>query len=137
MAELKTQQNEGDVDAFLASVDNATRREDAIAVRKMMAEVTGEPGSMWGDAIVGFGHYSYRYATGREGEWFKVGFSPRKQNLTLYLMTGFEDHTDTLDRLGKHSLGKSCLYIKRLADIDPDVLRELVTESFERPAAGE
>lgn len=137
MAELKTKKNDGDVDAFLASVENQTRREDSVEVRRLMTEVTGEPGSMWGGTIVGFGEYRYRYATGREGEWFKVGFSPRKQNLTIYLMTGFERHSDLLADLGKHSIGKSCLYINRLSDVDLAVLRRLIANSFVENALGE
>ncbi|HSK22636.1 MAG TPA: DUF1801 domain-containing protein [Egicoccus sp.] len=131
MAEPKTQQNDGDVDAFLAAVEHDQRREDAIAVRRLMAEVTGEPGAMWGDAIVGFRPYHYRYDSGREGDWPAVGFSPRKQQLVVYLMTGFEPHPELMARLGKHSTGKSCLYIKRLSDIDLDVLRDLVAASVE------
>lgn len=84
---------------------------------------------MWGDSMIGFGSYHYKYASGREGEWFLVGFAPRKQNLTLYIMAGFEQYDALMARLGKHSTGKSCLYIKRLADIDQAVLRELVSQS--------
>ena len=129
MAELKTQRNDGDVDAFIDSIDDERKREDARAIRSMMADVTGDEGAMWGSAIVGFGSYDYRYASGREGTWFKVGFSPRKQNLTLYIMSGFDDYEPMLERLGKHSTGKSCLYIKRLEDVDPVVLRDLVSRS--------
>lgn len=129
MAELKTQRNDGDVDAFLAGVENDTRREDARAVRRIMAEVTGDDGSMWGDSIVGFGTHNYRYASGREGEWFQVGFSPRKQNLVLYVMDGFEERAKLLRELGKHKTGKSCLYVNRLSDVDTHVLRQLVEAS--------
>ncbi len=129
MAELKTQRNEDDVDAFLDAIDDERRRADAKAIREMMAEVTGDAGAMWGGSIVGFGSYHYTYASGREGDWFKVGFSPRKQNLTLYIMSGFDAYEPMLGRLGKHSTGKSCLYVKRLEDIDSDVLRELVEAS--------
>jgi hypothetical protein len=86
---------------------------------------------MWGTSIVGFGRYRYRYASGREGEWFVVGFSPRKQNLTLYIMDGFGEYDRLLDRLGKHSTGKACLYLKRLDDADPEVLRALIAHSVE------
>lgn len=129
MAELKTQRNEDDVDAFLDAIDDERKREDAKAIREMMAEVTGDDGAMWGTSIVGFGSYHYTYATGREGDWFKVGFSPRKQNLTLYIMSGFDEYGPMLERLGKHSTGKSCLYVKRLSDVDTDVLRDLVETS--------
>ena len=94
-----------------------------------MEEVTGEKAVMWGDSIVGFGTYHYVYASGREGDWPVTGFAPRKQALTLYIMSGFDQYDELLARLGKHSTGKSCLYIKRLSDVDVDVLRELVAES--------
>jgi Domain of unknown function (DU1801) len=129
MAELKTQANDGDVDAFLDRVPDPQRRADAVAVRKLMADVSGQPGQMWGDSIVGFGQQHLRYSSGRELDWFVVGFSPRKQNMTIYLTEGFEAHQALLDRLGPHSLGKSCLYVKRLDDVDIDVLRELVGAS--------
>ena len=129
MAELKTQRNQDDVDAFLDAIDDERKREDSKALREMMAEVTGDDGAMWGTSIVGFGSYHYTYATGREGDWFKVGFSPRKQNLTLYIMSGFDEYEPMLERLGKHSTGKSCLYVKRLSDVDTDVLRDLVETS--------
>jgi hypothetical protein len=131
MAEPKTKRNDGDVATFLASVPDPGRRADAEAVCELMAEVTGEPPTMWGAAIVGFGSKHYRYASGREGDWPVVGLSPRKQSLTLYLMDGFDHHGDLLDQLGKHSLGKSCLYIKRLSDVDVSVLRRLVEASVQ------
>lgn len=129
MAELKTKPNDGDVDAFLASVTDEGKRADSQSLRALMAEVTGDPGAMWGSSIVGFGSYSYRYASGRTGEWFAVGFSPRKQNLTLYIMDGFDGYEELLGKLGKHSTGKSCLHLKRLDDVDTDVLRKLVEAS--------
>ncbi|MET1003626.1 MAG: DUF1801 domain-containing protein [Acidimicrobiia bacterium] len=129
MATIKTVRNDGDVGAFLASVADETRRNDAIAICKMMRGVTRKKPEMWGDAIVGFGTHSYRNARGDENDWFVVGFSPRKQNLTVYIVNGFDDYTDLLADLGPHSTSKSCLYIKRLADVDQKVLRELVTAS--------
>lgn len=137
MAENKTQKNDGDVDAFLASVEHQTRREDAQRVCAIMREVTGSEPSMWGDSIVGFGEYHYRYATGREGEYFRVGLSPRKQNLTLYFMVGFEGLDDLLDRLGPHKTTVSCLHITRLDRVDEDVLAELIRRSWESAAMGE
>jgi hypothetical protein len=128
VAELKTQKNDASVEAFLHTVDEK-RREDCFALLKLMDEVTGAPAKMWGSAIVGFGEYHYKYASGREGDWMLVGFSPRKQNLTLYIMSGFDRYDELLGKLGKHSVGKSCLYIKRLADVDTDVLRQLVEAS--------
>lgn len=127
MAELKTKPNDGDVEAFLAAVPDARRRSDSLVLLDLFRTVTGAPPKMWGTAIVGFGDYHYAYASGREGDWFVTGFSPRKQNLTLYCMGGYEPHGAVLARLGKHKLGKGCLYINRLQDVDLDVLRELIT----------
>ena len=129
MAEMKTTETEASVDKFLESVSDPQRREDCERVRALMREATGGDGKMWGDSIVGFGSYHYRYESGREGDWFLTGFSPRKSNLTLYIMAGFDRYDELLARLGKHSTGKSCLYVKRLADVDKSVLRELITAS--------
>jgi hypothetical protein len=131
MAELKTARNDGDVDAFIEAVEDDTKREDCRTLRALMEEITEDAGAMWGTSIVGFGTHHYRYASGRENDWFKVGFSPRKQNLTLYIMDGFDGYQEILLRLGKHSTGKSCLYLKRLSDIDMDVLEELITRSVD------
>ena len=131
MAELKTKKNEASVDDFINSVENEKKRADSFAIINLMQEVTGEEPAMWGDSIVGFGSYTYKYASGRTGDWMMVGFSPRKQNLTLYIMPGFEQYDKLLNRLGKHKLGKSCLYIKKLEDVDQNVLRELVKQSVE------
>ena len=129
MTELKTKRNDASVEAFLSTVENQQKRQDSFALLELMKEVTGEPPKMWGDSIVGFGSYHYKYASGREADWMLSGFSPRKQNLTLYIMAGFEHYDDLLKRLGKHSTGSSCLYIKKLNDIDLHVLRELVAQS--------
>jgi hypothetical protein len=94
-----------------------------------MKEVTGEEPKMWGDSIVGFGAYHYKYASGREGDWFLAGFSPRQQNLTLYIMAGFDNYEALLNQLGKFKTGKSCLYVNKIADVNPDVLQELVKQS--------
>ena len=131
MAELKTKANDGDVEAFLASVEDDGRRQDARDVLALMADVTGEEPRMWGDSIVGFGTYTYRYASGRTGEWMATGFSPRKQALTLYIMSGFEGYDAFMDRLGTYKTGKSCLYVKRLDDVDLEVLRALIAASVE------
>ena len=130
MAELKTQKNDANVEDFLNHVSDARKREDCLAL-DLMRDVTGEEPAMWGTSIVGFGSYHYKYASGREGDWFLAGFAPRKRDLTLYIMAGFERHEEFLAKLGKHKTGKSCLYIKRLADIDPTVLKELVSASVE------
>ena len=131
MSEPKTKENDGDVLAFLNSVPDEQKRRDALQVMVMMQEVTGEEPRMWGDSIVGYGKYSYKYASGREGEWPLVGFSPRKQDLTLYIVSGFDNFDDLREKLGKHKVGKSCLYIKRLADVNPEVLREMIRDSAE------
>lgn len=131
MAELKTQRNNGDVRAFLATVEHNQRREDSLTVLELMEEITGEPAKMWGESIVGFGSYQYKYANGRDGEWFVVGFAPRKQALTLYIMSGFEAYDSLLENLGKFKTGKACLYIKKLTDVDMNTLRELITQSVE------
>ena len=134
MPELKTKPNDGDVQAFLAPGADEGRRGDAV-VCSLMEEITGEPPTMWGSSLVGFGRYRYRYGSGREGEWFVVGFSPRKQNLTLYIMDGFAAYQELLGRLGKHSTGKACLYLKRLDDADHEVLRSLIAQSVEHVRA--
>lgn len=122
--------DDGDVDAFLASVSDERRRADARTLVSLMAEVTGEEPRMWSGSIVGFGSYHYVYESGREGDWAAVGFSPRKASTTVYLMEGFDGYADLLARLGPHSTGKSCLYLKRLDDVDLDVLREMVRRSY-------
>ncbi|HUW09134.1 MAG TPA: DUF1801 domain-containing protein [Anaerolineae bacterium] len=129
MAELKTQKNESSVEAFLSAVEHGKRRADGFAILELMREVTGEEPAMWGTSIVGFGTYRYRYASGREAEWMLAGFSPRKQNMTLYIMDGFDQYKELLSRLGKYRAGKSCLYISKLEDVDSGVLRELVQQS--------
>lgn len=131
MAELKTKKNEASVATFLANVEPVRKREDAQQICALMQEATGAEPKMWGDTIIGFGDYTYQYESGRTGEWMLVGFSPRKQNLTLYIMPGFEHYEDLLARLGKHKTGKSCLYINKLADVDLTVLQELITQSVE------
>lgn len=129
MAELKTQKTDESVDYFLNQVADEKKREDSFKIKELMAEVTGEEPKMWGSSIVGFGEYHYCYESGREGDWFLTGFSPRKRNLSLYIMAGFEDYEDLLSRLGKYKTGKACLYINKLEDVDQQVLRELVSAS--------
>jgi hypothetical protein len=136
MAELKTQPTDESVEAFLNAIPDETRRKDCFTLLGMMQQATGAPPVMWGEAIVGFGDYHYSYASGRQGDWFQVGFSPRKQNLTLYLMTGFDQYESLLAGLGKHSTSKSCLYIKRLSDIDMPTLQQLIRLSVEHIAGG-
>jgi hypothetical protein len=102
-----------------------------LAVLQLMAEVTGAEPKMWGDSIIGFGNYHYKYASGREGDWFLAGFAPRKQNLTLYIMAGFDGYEALMASLGKYKTGKSCLYIKKLEDVDTAVLKQLIKQSVE------
>ena len=132
MSNLKTTRNDGDVRAYLESVGNKQRRQDALTMLELMREITGEEAEMWGESIVGFGSYRYRYASGRQGDWFLTGFAPRKQALTLYIMPGFERCKALLAKLGKHKIGKSCLYINKLADVDRDVLKEIIAASVEQ-----
>jgi hypothetical protein len=127
----KTVPTDKSVDAFIDQVQDERKREDSRTIMKLMNRVTNEAPVMWGTSIVGFGSYHYRYESGREGDMPIVGFSPRAQNLTLYIMDGFDEYNLLLEKLGKHKTGKSCLYIKRLEDVDMDVLERLVTESVE------
>jgi hypothetical protein len=124
-ADLKTKATTGSVSKFLDSLDDA-RAAECKELVEMMREATGAEPKMWGSAIVGFGDYHYAYESGREGDFFQVGFSPRKGALTLYIVRGYENHADLLAKLGKHTTGKSCLYIKKLADVDRTVLRQLI-----------
>jgi hypothetical protein len=127
----KTQPTGADVEKFLAAVPDSNRREDARTLCSLLSEVTGEPPVMWGSSIIGFGTYRYRYESGHEGTSPLAGFSPRKANLVIYLIGGFEErHHRLLAKLGPHKTGKGCLYLKRLADVDLDVLRDLVDRSI-------
>ena len=132
---MSTQQKTGPTDAdvtdFLVKVEDAEKRADCQSLVDLMKRVTGHQPQLWGGSIIGFGNYHYKYASGREGDWPLVGFSPRKSNLTVYIMAGFDRYEDLMKKLGKHSVGKSCLYIKRLADVDGATLEELIRESVE------
>jgi hypothetical protein len=129
MAELKTKANKASVEKFLKSIKDDQKREDSFKIVEIMQKAAKAEPQMWGTSIVGFGSYHYKYVSGREGDWMLVGFSPRKQNLTLYIMSGFDEYDALLKKLGKHATGKSCLYIKKLEDVDMKVLKELVTRS--------
>lgn len=120
----------GDVTAFVASIENDQRRKDAELLITAMSEVTGQPPTMWGPAIVGFGTQHLTYASGRELDYFRIGFAPRKAQSVLYVNGGFEAYQDLLPRLGKNSTGKGCLYLKKVADADPAALRELIDRSY-------
>ena len=129
MAELKTKPTAASVSDFLDTVDDEERRKDCLAVVKIMQKATGAKAKMWGPSIVGFGDHRYKYESGRELDWFLTGFSPRKKELTLYIMPGFDRYEELMSSLGTYKTGKSCLYIKRLADVDTTVLRTLVEDS--------
>ena len=131
MAELKTQKGDGDVDAFIGGIQDQRKREDSKALLALMEKVTGEKPALWGPSIVGFGDLHYKYESGREGDWFRVGFSPRKQNLTLYVTDYIQEDDPLLAKLGKFTTGKACIYVKRLEDIDTEVLEDLVKRSYE------
>ena len=140
MAENKTQQTDVAVEEFIASVEPEAKREDAKVLDAMFRRVTGEEPKMWGPSIIGYGSYHYKYESGREGDWMRSGFSPRKAKHSLYMMGGYcddiaaERRTEQLTRLGKHSTGKSCLYINKLADIDLSVLEEMIAADWETMA---
>jgi hypothetical protein len=129
VAELKTKETTESVSAFLDKIADEGRRADCWTVVDIMQSVTKEGPRMWGGSIVGFGRYRYKYESGREGEWMITGFSPRKGDLTLYIMGGFDKFPDLMKSLGKYKTAKSCLYIKKLADVDVNVLRKLVAKS--------
>lgn len=135
MAELKTKENKASVQQFIDSLEDKSRKKDCLITRRIMQQITGKRARMWGDSIVGFGSYHYKYASGREGDFFVTGFSPRKQNFTIYIMPGYSDYQHLLKKIGKHKLGKSCLYVKTLDDIDIDVLKDLVVASVEEMKA--
>jgi hypothetical protein len=129
MAEPTTRPTRASVTAFMAAIEDRQMRTDAKKVAAMMRRVTGKRATMWGPGIVGYGRYHYRYASGREGEFMITGFAPRKQALTVYIMPGFSRFDKLMAKLGKYKTGKSCLYIKRLADVDEAVLERLIRES--------
>lgn len=132
MSELKTKPNDASVEDFIAAVDNETKRQDSFALLEMFTRITGQKPKMWGSSIIGFGMYHYKSErSSQEGDWPLTGFSPRKQNLTLYIMPGFNGYGDLLKDLGKHKTSVSCLYINKLADIDLKVLEKLVRQSYE------
>lgn len=134
MADLKTAPTNASVETFLSGIADDTRRQDCLTLLNIMKQATNAEPKMWGASIVGFGSYHYKYGSGREGDWFLTGFSPRKQNLTLYIMAGFTRYDDLMRKLGKHKTGKSCLYVRRLADIELDVLQELIQHSVQHVA---
>ncbi len=129
--EIKTKKNAASVSKFLAGIEDEQKRKDCRAIRAMMKRATGDSGAMWGPSIVGFGKSRYQGRTS-SGEWFVVGFSPRKQNTTVYLWYGFDAQKDLLKKLGPHKTGKACLYVKRLSDVDPDALEQMIVRTVKR-----
>ena len=129
MAENKTQPTKQSVTAFVSEIEDKQRRSDVKKVAAMMRKATGSRAVMWGASIVGYGQYDYKYASGRDGSFMLVGYSPRKQALTVYIMAGFEPFQTLMKKLGKYKTGSSCLYIKKLADVDEKILERLINES--------
>ncbi|WP_419913608.1 DUF1801 domain-containing protein [Hoeflea sp.] len=127
---LKTRPGDGDVSAFLSGIEDETKRADSQTLMAMMKRVTGHDAVMWGSSIIGFGIYTGTYADGRTMQWMVTGFSPRKTALTVYVMPGFSAYGDLMSRLGRYKTGKSCLYIKRLSDVDLDVLETLLADAY-------
>lgn len=130
MAEMKTKKTDASVEAFLNGIADEARRRDCFTLLDMMKKVTRKEPKMWGAAIVGLGEYEYKYATGRQQAWFPLGFSPRKQNLTIYVVAGYERFPELMQKLGKFKTSKSCLYVKKLEDVDLKVLKQLLTEGY-------
>jgi len=135
MAELKTKQTDQSVQKFLNDIPDPAKRKDCKTVAAMMSEISGYKPKMWGPSIVGFGSYHYKYASGQEGDWPLICFSPRKQNLTLYVLSGSDEENELLQKLGKHTTGKSCLYIKQLSDVDLPTLKALIRKCVKRKAS--
>jgi hypothetical protein len=133
MAELKTKKTNASVNAFLNAISDERRREDAKTVAKMMAAATKTKPKMWGTNIVGFGTQHYKYASGREGDWFRTGFAPRKDRLTVYITSSFQQYPDLMKKLGKYKTGLACLHIRKLSDVDQKVLKQLIVRSLKRP----
>ena len=131
MAKLKTQPNNKSVTSYLNSIDSANQKDDCFELLALMEEVTNEKARMWGDSIVGFGEYQYKYASGHSGRFMLTGFSPRKRNLVVYVIPGFSHFNGIMKKLGKYKTGKSCLYLNKLDDIDLIQLRELISQSVE------
>ena len=130
MAENKTKKTEQSPQNYIENISDDARRADCQTILEMMAEISGWEPKMWGASIVGFGEYHYRYDSGREGDALRIGFSNRAQNISVYIMPGYQDFEDELARLGKHKKGKACLYIKRLSDVDKAVLREIIIKGL-------
>ncbi len=130
MAELKTKKNAASVEGFLNTIKDKQKRDDSFSILEMFTKATGEKPAMWGPSIVGFGNVHLKYPSGRELDWMKIGFSPRKQNLTLYVLCNSKEQNELLKKLGKHKTGQSCLYINKLSDVDPQVLKKIIERGY-------
>jgi hypothetical protein len=130
MSEQKTTETLVSVNNYISQISDSAKQSDATEILEMLAEITGQPAKMWGPSIIGFGKYSYVYDSGHSGEMCKIGFSPRKRELVLYIVNGFEQFDELLSKLGKHKIGKSCLYIKRLSDVDVGIVRQIAQQSY-------
>ena len=130
MAELKTKKNAASVEGFLNTIKDKQKRDDSFSILEMFTKATGEKPEMWGPSIVGFGNIHLKYDSGRELDWMKIGFSPRKQNLTLYVLCNSKEQNELLKKLGKHKTGQSCLYINKLSDVDPQVLKKIIERGY-------
>jgi len=128
--ELKTKVNDTSVIDFLNAIEDERKRDESFQIVDLFSKISGEEPKMWGGSIIGFGKYQYKYASGQENEWMKVGFSPRKQKFSIYIMSAFDELQSLLSQLGKHKTGKGCLYVNKLSDIDLNTLEKLVLESF-------
>ena len=131
MYELKTKENEQSVNEFLQMIEQDKKRNDCFELLKFIGKVTGKNAKMWGNSIIGFGSYQYKYPSGQEGEWFLTGFAPRKTNISIYIIYGIDQYSELLEKLGKFKRGKSCLYINKIEDIDLKVLEELIKKSID------
>ena len=129
-SDIKTKPTVASVEVFLEAVEHDTRRSDGFALLDLFNRITGWKPTMWGPSIIGYGRYHYRYSSGREGDFLVTGFSPRKSSLSIYIMPGYRDMTEKLARLGKHKIGRSCLYINKLGDVDLDVLEEIILDGI-------
>jgi hypothetical protein len=130
VAELKTKKNAASVEGFLNTIKDKQKRDDSFSILEMFTKATGEKPEMWGPSIVGFGNIHLKYDSGRELDWMKIGFSPRKQNLTLYVLCNSKEQNELLKKLGKHKTGQSCLYINKLSDVDPQVLKKIIERGY-------
>lgn len=130
MSENKTKENDSSVVEFLDKITPEWKKNESFELLGVIKEITGHEPKMWGGSLIGYGKYHYKYDSGREGDFFKAGFSPRKQAMTVYIMAGFNRYEELLSKLGKHKTGKSCLYIKSLADVDMEILKEIIKNSY-------